>query len=53
MKTRQGQTFQSLWFDVERRYKTILAVFASNSTELWFDVERRYKTMLPASGMYP
>ena len=34
-----------LWFDVERRYKTILTLPPMARTWLWFDVERRYKTI--------
>ena len=35
-----------LWFDVERRYKTILGRFIGARFVLWFDVERRYKTII-------
>ena len=34
-----------LWFDVERRYKTILRQNLLGAWRLWFDVERRYKTI--------
>ena len=34
-----------LWFDVERRYKTIYGQQKQLAAELWFDVERRYKTI--------
>ena len=34
-----------LWFDVERRYKTIFYRYVASTRELWFDVERRYKTI--------
>ena len=34
-----------LWFDVERRYKTILRQLNETLPWLWFDVERRYKTI--------
>ena len=34
-----------MWFDVERRYKTIQTEFDKQMTWLWFDVERRYKTI--------
>ena len=36
-----------MWFDVERRYKTILPLHDYITQELWFDVERRYKTITP------
>ena len=34
-----------LWFDVERRYKTMKSAEKGELKKLWFDVERRYKTM--------
>ena len=34
-----------LWFDVERRYKTIVVAVVPAEWRLWFDVERRYKTI--------
>ena len=34
-----------LWFDVERRYKTICCDGSHGTEGLWFDVERRYKTI--------
>ena len=34
-----------LWFDVERRYKTMVCAMARQRQWLWFDVERRYKTI--------
>ena len=34
-----------LWFDVEKRYKTINGGYWRTVDELWFDVEKRYKTM--------
>ena len=35
-----------LWFDVERRYKTMLPMVDTPAETLWFDVvERRYKTI--------
>ena len=34
-----------LWFDVEKRYKTIAAWEIPFIRELWFDVEKRYKTI--------
>ena len=37
---------QELWFDVERRYKTIQFLQVCIDIQLWFDVERRYKTIL-------
>ena len=36
---------QSLWFDVEKRYKTIGRHETCTFRGLWFDVEKRYKTM--------
>ena len=36
---------EKLWFDVERRYKTITRRQRYNRLWLWFDVERRYKTI--------
>ena len=39
-----------LWFDVERRYKTIGARLYYDYPRLWFDVERRYKTIIPTEG---
>ena len=35
----------SLWFDVERRYKTMQVIGFQTMNLLWFDVERRYKTI--------
>ena len=35
-----------LWFDVERRYKTIHCYLSMEAASLWFDVERRYKTIV-------
>ena len=35
-----------LWFDVERRYKTIIESEGWIAIGLWFDVERRYKTII-------
>ena len=34
-----------LWFDVERRYKTMPDTSIVFIAWLWFDVERRYKTI--------
>ena len=34
-----------LWFDVEKRYKTIVGSNFRASYQLWFDVEKRYKTI--------
>ena len=34
-----------LWFDVEKRYKTIAALGKEGRSQLWFDVEKRYKTI--------
>ena len=42
---KSGEYISKLWFDVERRYKTMEFVKFLNLITLWFDVERRYKTM--------
>ena len=34
-----------LWFDVEKRYKTIGSRTTRIMFVLWFDVEKRYKTI--------
>ena len=34
-----------MWFDVEKRYKTILTDEVRKKDKLWFDVEKRYKTI--------
>ena len=44
--------FCRLWFDVERRYKTMKDVLVRNFIQLWFDVERRYKTIEDACAKY-
>ena len=36
----------TLWFDVEKRYKTTSARDVVWNSKLWFDVEKRYKTTL-------
>ena len=36
---------QGLWFDVEKRYKTIEFAMSATPYSLWFDVEKRYKTI--------
>ena len=41
-----------LWFDVERRYKTITSTGRELTPVLWFDVERRYKTIMEGWAMY-
>ena len=41
-----------LWFDVERRYKTIDGTRMPRTGRLWFDVERRYKTIQTLGGEY-
>ena len=41
-----------LWFDVERRYKTIISHSNMHLFLLWFDVERRYKTIEDACAKY-
>ena len=33
-----------LWFDVEKKYKTIHARLPQAREALWFDVEKKYKT---------
>ena len=38
-----------LWFDVERRYKTIRQSLRHWQQQLWFDVERRYKTIIEST----
>ncbi len=35
-----------LWFDVEKKYKTIISKIWNTNRKLWFDVEKKYKTML-------
>ena len=35
----------TLWFDVEKRYKTIHGHKNNITMKLWFDVEKRYKTI--------
>ena len=37
---------EELWFDVERRYKTMNTRPTMQRHRLWFDVERRYKTII-------
>ena len=37
--------FLPLWFDVEKRYKTIAVLHRVDGVLLWFDVEKRYKTI--------
>ena len=34
-----------MWFDVEKRYKTIYEAATLGEAALWFDVEKRYKTI--------
>ena len=34
-----------LWFDVEKRHKTIQSGNGETAGLLWFDVEKRHKTM--------
>ena len=38
-------TNYTLWFDVEKKYKTIGSVNMHHHSLLWFDVEKKYKTM--------
>ena len=35
-----------LWFDVEKKYKTITMSMISDPSRLWFDVEKKYKTIM-------
>jgi len=35
-----------LWFDVEKKYKTINQEYTQVFTALWFDVEKKYKTII-------
>ena len=37
---------QGLWFDVEKRYNTTVAIAVKALVQLWFDVEKRYNTTL-------
>ena len=46
MMQREVIHYHWLWFDVERRYKTIVIQNGNTPYTLWFDVERRYKTIL-------
>ena len=34
-----------LWFDVEKKYKTIVMLPGWQASRLWFDVEKKYKTI--------
>ena len=34
-----------LWFDVEKKYKTITQGCRKRVPRLWFDVEKKYKTI--------
>ena len=34
-----------LWFDVEKKYKTISIDIKGSRATLWFDVEKKYKTI--------
>ncbi len=38
-------TNYTLWFDVEKKYKTIRLKKAYFDGSLWFDVEKKYKTI--------
>ena len=51
MRSHSTSSPSRLWFDVERRYKTVAEANAAAQAALWFDVERRYKTMWTKSGM--
>ena len=35
----------TLWFDVEKKYKTIFRDDEQAGEGLWFDVEKKYKTI--------
>ena len=39
-----------LWFDVEKKYKTIGLDYYLEKLRLWFDVEKKYKTMFGSRG---
>ena len=41
---------RQLWFDVEKRYKTMPHLQLVLEWMLWFDVEKRYKTIDKATG---
>ena len=41
-----------LWFDVEKRYKTIRCTPTKSVRQLWFDVEKRYKTIHLTSHLF-
>ena len=45
MNNSTNRKWSVLWFDVERRYKTIMEREYKEAFRLWFDVERRYKTI--------
>lgn len=38
-------TNYTLWFYVEKKYKTINQEYTQVFTALWFDVEKKYKTI--------
>ena len=46
MRTIQDTPHAQLWFDVEKRYKTINYRNVSGMAQLWFDVEKRFKTIM-------
>ena len=48
MKNTLNIVFRELWFDVEKRHKTIAASGVWRFPQLWFDVEKRHKTMRKA-----
>ena len=45
MRTSASKTSLQLWFDVEKKYKTIEALRTEYEKGLWFDVEKKYKTI--------
>ena len=45
MTLRTSATSTPLWFDVEKRYKTMNRYQYPYHQQLWFDVEKRYKTI--------
>ncbi len=51
MPIKERNTSHMLWFDVEKRYKTIHSSVNVVLQKLWFDVEKRYKTMVSSFNM--
>ena len=50
MLIKERNTSYMLWFDVEKRYKTISSTVGKLNDMLWFDVEKRYKTIVRDTG---